>query len=261
MKNVALITGASSGIGAELARIHARKGGDLVLVARRLDKLNDLKDELTSHYKINVEVIACDLSLEGNVLKTYNEFKEKDIDLSILINNAGFGQVGEFQKLNWERQEQMIRLNILALTEMTRLVLPDMIAKGGGRILNTSSTASLFPGPMQAVYFATKAYVTSFSNAISEELKGTGVAVTNLMPGATETEFGATSGMDKTEMFKSVSSAKSVAEAGYSAMQNGKMDVIAGLSFSQRVMTPFVPFLPKKGLLKLIKKMQTTASN
>jgi len=130
--------------------------------------------------------------------------------------------------------------------------------KNAGKILNVSSTASLLPRPLQAVYFATKAFVTSFSNAISEELKGTGVTVTNLMPGATETDFGKVSGMDKTVMFDKTASPRKVAQDGYNGMLKGKLDVISGLTFSQKVMNMILPFLPKKLVLKQIKQMQTT---
>jgi short-subunit dehydrogenase len=188
----------------------------------------------------------------------YSEIKQAGIEIDILINNAGFGGVGIFHELDYEQHMAMINLNITSLTAMTRLFLPDFVARNSGKILNTSSTASLMPGPLQAVYFATKAYVTSFSNALSEELAHTNVTVTNLMPGATETEFGASSGMDKTAMFKKTASARKVAEAGYNAMQKGKIDVVSGLTTAQKIMTSFIPFMPKKLLLKTVKSMQQT---
>jgi short-subunit dehydrogenase len=136
------------------------------------------------------------------------------------------------------------------------LFLPDFVKRNKGKILNTSSTASFMPGPLQAVYFATKAYVTFFSNALSEELHNTNITVTNLMPGATETEFGATSGMDKTEMFKKTATARSVAEDGYQGMLKGKIDVVSGLTGSQKMMMAMIPFMPKKMLLKQVRQMQ-----
>ena len=257
MKNkTALITGASSGIGKELARIHAEKGGNLIIVARREDKLNELKVELEEKHGINVITIIKDLSEAGAAKALYNEVKEKDLQVDYLINNAGFGLRGKFHELSWERQLQMINLNMIALTELMYLILPDMIARNSGRILNVSSTASLMPGPLQAIYFATKAYVTFLSNGVAEELHDTNITVTNLMPGATETEFAQTSGMDKTSLFKNTVSARSVAEDGYNSMLNGELDEISGLTLPQKMMGAFVPFLPKKLLLKQVRQMQ-----
>lgn len=258
MKNVALITGASTGIGRELANIHAEKGGDLVIVARSKDKLVALKSELEKKYDIEVFVIVKDLGKPEAPKEIYDEIKKAGIEIEFLINNAGFGGVGVFHKLDYEQHMDMINLNVKTLTAITRLFLPDFVERNSGKILNTSSTASLMPGPLQAVYFATKAYVTSFSNALSEELADTNITVTNLMPGATETEFGASSGMDKTAMFKKPASARKVAEAGYNAMINGKIDVISGLTSAQKFMMAFIPFMPKKLLLKTVKNMQQT---
>lgn len=258
MNNVALITGASTGIGRELACIHAEKGGDLVIVARSKDKLEVLKNELEKKHAINVFVIAKDLGLPESPKEIYSEIKKAGIDIDILVNNAGFGGVGLFHELEYEQHINMINLNVTALTAITRLFLPDFVKRNHGKILNNSSTASLMPGPLQAVYFATKAYVRSFSNALSEELAHTNITVTNLMPGATETEFGASSGMDKTSMFKKTASARKVAEAGYKAMEKGKIDVISGLTTAQKIMMSAIPFMPKKLLLKTVKKMQQT---
>nr|WP_321354146.1 SDR family oxidoreductase [uncultured Draconibacterium sp.] len=258
MKNVALISGASTGIGRELAHIHAENGGDLVIVARSRDKLEVLKTELEKKYDITVFVIAKDLGLSESPKEVYNVIKQAGIEIDILINNAGFGGVGVFHELDYEQHMAMINLNVTSLTAMTRLFLPDFVERNSGKILNTSSTASLMPGPLQAVYFATKAYVRSFSNALSEELANTNVTVTNLMPGATETEFGASSGMDKTAMFKKTASARKVAEAGYQAMLKGKIDVVSGLTTMQSIMISGIPFMPKKLLLKTVKSMQQT---
>lgn len=256
MNNVALITGASSGIGKELAVIHAKKGGDLVLVARRKDKLNQLKEEIEQKYNVKVEVIAKDLSQPTAPQEIFDEVKNKGIQVEFLINNAGFGDLGKFHELELNRQVSMINLNITALTVLTHLFLPDFVKRNSGKILNTSSTASFMPGPLQAVYFATKAYVTFFSNALSEEYCDTNITVTNLMPGATESEFGATSGMDKTEMFQKPVSAYSVALDGYNGMINGKIDVISGLTTSQKIMMAAIPFMPKKMILRQVRKMQ-----
>ncbi|WP_372793604.1 SDR family NAD(P)-dependent oxidoreductase [Lutibacter sp.] len=252
----ALITGASTGIGKELAIIHAKTGGNLVIIARNESKLNNLKKELELQYKINVVVIAKDLSDLNAPKEIYDEVKKQGIEIEYLINNAGFGALGKFHELGLARQISMINLNITALTALTHLFLPEFVKRNSGKILNTSSTASLMPGPLQAVYFATKAYVTFFSNALYEELHDTNITVTNLMPGATESEFGSVSGMDKTEMFKETATAYSVALEGYNGMLKGKIDVISGLKPLQKLMMAMIPFTPKKMILKQIRQMQ-----
>lgn len=256
MKKAALITGASTGIGKELAHIHAEKGGDVIIVARSEDKLNKLKSELEQKHSIKVMVIAKDLTLAGAPKEIFNEVKNAGIEIEYLINNAGFGGHGKFHERAWESDLAMINLNIIALTALTRFFLPGMVSRNKGRILNVSSTASLMAGPLQAVYFATKAYVTSFSNAIAGELHDTNITVTALLPGATETEFAKVSGMDKTELFANTASARSVAQDGYDGMMAGKLDVLSGLTFMQKIMMSSIPFTPKKMLLTQIRKMQ-----
>ena len=256
MNKVALITGASTGIGKELARIHAEKGGDLVIVARRKDMLDELKSELESKHAVKVKVIAKDLGLPEAPKEIYEEVKNDGIEVDYLINNAGFGGRGKFHERAWEADLAMINLNVVALTALTRFFLDDMAKRNSGRILNVSSTASFAPGPLQAVYFATKAFVTFFSNAISNELNDTNVTVTALLPGATETEFAKVSGMDKTAGFQKTVSARSVAEEGYKGMLKGKMDVISGLTFMQKLMVSFIPFTPKKMLIQQMRNFQ-----
>jgi short-subunit dehydrogenase len=255
-KKVALITGASSGIGRELARIHAEKGGDLVIVAKRKDELDKLKSELEKKHSVKVMVIAKDLTKPDAPKEIYDKVKKAGIEIDYLINNAGFGGRGRFYEREWETDLSMIKLNVIALTALTRFFLPDFVKRNSGRILNTSSTASLMPGPMQAVYYATKVFVTFFSNAIAEELHDTNITVTALLPGATETEFAKVSGMDKTELFKKTASARSVAQDGYNGMLAGKLDVISGLTFAQKMMMAFIPIMPKKMLLKQVRTMQ-----
>ena len=252
----ALITGASTGIGKELANIHAEKGGDLIIVARSQEKLDKLKAELEKKHAIKVLVIVKDLGKPEAAKEVYNEVKKAGLEVDYLFNNAGFGGLGKFHERALEQDLAMINLNVVALTALTRLFLPDFVKRNSGKILNVSSTASLMPGPLQAVYYATKAYVTFFSNAIAEELHDTNVTVTNLMPGATETEFGRVSGMDKTSMFQKTASARSVAEDGYNGMLKGKLDVISGLTTSQKMMMAMIPFTPKKMLLKQVRQMQ-----
>lgn len=256
MKNTALITGASSGIGREFARIHASKKGDLIIVARSEEKLQALKSELEQAFGVEVRVITKDLSKPQAAAEVFNQVSEWGIVVDYLINNAGFGGQGKFHEREWSEDLAMINLNIVALAALTRNFLPGMVERNEGRILNVSSTASFMPGPLQAVYFATKAFVTFFSNAIAEELRDTNITVTALMPGATETEFAKTSGMDKTSLFAKTVSAASVAEDGYQGMMKGKLDVISGLGLSQKIMMSFLPFTPKKMILSQVRKMQ-----
>jgi len=258
MRKTALITGASSGIGQELAYIHAQKGGDLIIVARSEGKLQNLKEELEKQHSVSVKVIVKDLAQSNAAQEVYDEVVNTNLQVDYLVNNAGFGQVGKFHELSWNRQGSMIQLNIMALTQLTHLFLPEFVQRNSGKILNVSSTASLMPGPLQAVYFATKAYVTSLSNALAEELSNTNVTITNLMPGATETDFGSTSGMDKTALFANTANAKKVAEDGYQGMLDGKLDVMAGLTSIQKFMMSVVPITPKKLLLKQVHQLQQT---
>ena len=256
MNTVALITGASTGIGKQLAHIHAEKGGDIVATARGQDKLIELKNELESKHNVRVTVISKDLTEVDAARQIYDEVKAANISIDYLINNAGFGGQGKFYERAWEQDLAMIQLNIISLTALCRFFLPDFVARNSGRILNVSSTASLMPGPLQAVYYATKAYVTSFSNALAEELHDTNVTVTALLPGATETEFSRVAGLDKTELFKNTFSARSVAQGGYDAMLKGKLDIISGVTFVQRIMLGSIPLTPKKIILNQIRKLQ-----
>ena len=258
MKNVALVTGASTGIGKEFATIHAERGGDLILVARSQDKLEQIKRDLQSKYGVMVRTVGLDLTDRSAPERLYQDVETQAIKIDYLINNAGCGGQGLFHQRPWAQDLAMIHLNILALTELTRLFLPEMVANGSGRVLNVSSTASLMPGPLQAVYFATKAFVTSFSNALAEELRGTGVTVTALLPGATETEFAKASGMDKTPLFRKTASARKVALDGYNGMLAGRLDVISGVNLFQRIMLGLVPLTPKSIVMTETRKLQET---
>lgn len=260
MNKIALITGASSGIGREMAKIHAESGGDLIIIARSEDKLNTLKAELEQKFEVSVTVIVKDLAKESAPREIYERVKESGIEIDYLINNAGFGGLGKFHERDWEKDRAMIQVNMVALTALTRLFLPDFVERNSGRILNVSSTAGEVPGPLQAVYYASKAYVTSFSNALAGELHDTNVSVTTLKPGATATGFADTSGMDKTEMFEKnkVATATEVAKAGYEAMLKGDINVIAGTSFTQKLTLRLTSLLPIKFVLKTIREMQET---
>ncbi|OQX29321.1 MAG: short-chain dehydrogenase [Spirochaeta sp. LUC14_002_19_P3] len=256
MNKTALITGASSGIGAELARCHAASGGNLVLTARRQDRLDRLKDELEGKYGIQVTVIAGDLTQPDTASKIYAQVKTKGIEIDYLINNAGFGGQGMFHQRKWESDLAMIQLNIVALAALTRLFLPDFVKRNHGRIMNVSSIASLMPGPLQAVYFASKAFVTSFSNALYEELRGTGVTVTALLPGGTMTEFAHTAGLEKTKLFAKAVSAQKVAWKGYRGMLKGRLNIMAGLSPGRRLTMGLLPFVSKKMVLRVTRQLQ-----
>ena len=258
MKNTALITGASSGIGWELALIHAQTGGDLVLVARSGEKLNNLKKELETAYSINVEVIVKDLSNHEAPREVYQELKQKGIEIEYLINNAGFGGYGLFHKTEWDSEAHMIDLNIRALTALTKLFLPEMVERHRGRILNIASTAAFLPGPLMAVYYATKNYVLAFSEALAEEVEGTGVTVTTLCPGPTRTGFQRASGIENSKLVKDkkIPDGGEVAAFGYKQMIRGKRVVIPG--FGNKLTDVFARLMPRKTVTSLVKKFQET---
>lgn len=256
-KKTALITGASKGIGKEFARIHALKGGDLVLVARSKDELMLLKNELETRYKsIRVEVIIKDLTESRSAIEIYEELEAKDIQVEYLINNAGFGDYGLFVDTDWDRFEQMINLNIKTLTHLCHLFIPDMIERKQGKIMNISSTAAFLPGPMMAVYFATKSYVLHLSEALNNETKNFGVSVTALCPGPTETYFMKDSKMEKSKLAKKMKLASShdVALSGYNAMMKNQPVKVYG--FSNKLIASSVGFFPRKWVVSLTRKMQ-----
>ena len=256
MKNTGLITGASSGIGKELARLHAEKGRDLIIVARREDELQELKKGLESRCKVEVMVIAKDLTVANACQEIFNEISAAGIQVDYLFNNAGFGGRGNFWEQELGPQTSMIDLNVQAVVELTHLFLPGMIERGKGKVLHTSSTAGFMPGPLQAVYFATKAFVNSFSKAVASELEGTGVSMTALCPGAVKTEFAENAGFGDNEgMFASGRTPRYTAEKGYEAMEAGKLEVIT--EFGLKVMIKAgLPFTPVRVGMEQVKKMQ-----
>jgi uncharacterized protein len=224
----ALITGASAGIGRELARCFAADGHDLVLVARRLPELQALCAELEQRHPIKARAVACDLGSPSALAELLGEVR--GLELAYLVNNAGFGTCGSFAELAAEREAAMVEVNVTAVVRLTRTVLPQMLARRSGRILNLGSTAGFQPGPYMATYYATKAFVNSFSEALTYELRGTGVSVTLSCPGPTETEFGDISGVNKTRLFKlGAAPAASVAKQAYRAMLRGRPVVVHGL--------------------------------
>src|SRR5664279_3516551 len=256
MNKTALITGASNGIGYELAKVHASKGDNLVLVARSICKLDELKSELENKYKISVLPIGKDLSLQGAVTEVYEELKSKSIKIDYLLNNAGFGDFGLFADSDWNKQEKMINLNITALAHFTRLFLPDMISRGSGKILNVASTASFQPGPTMSVYFATKAFVLSFSEAVNNEVKKFGITVTALCPGDTLSGFHAAASLEDSKLpdRKNIPSSKEVAEYGYRAMMQGRAVAIHG--FRNTLLANSVRFAPRSLVVKMARKIQ-----
>jgi uncharacterized protein len=256
MNKTALITGASNGIGLELAKVHAKNNDNLVLVARSKAKLEELKTALEKQYKIAVYVIAKDLSLANAAQDVFEDVKKQNITVNYLINNAGFGDFGMFAETNWKKEEQMINLNITALTQFTKLFLQDMIAKGGGKIMNVASTAAFQSGPTMAVYYATKAYVLSFSEAIDNEVRPQGVTVTALCPGATESGFQAAAEMEESKLVKGrkLPTSKEVAEYGYKAMMKGKTVAIHGTM--NYIMANSVRFMPRTWVVKVTRMIQ-----
>lgn len=230
METLTLITGASTGIGEQLAHLCAENGRGLVLLARNQDKLEALAKTLQERHGVRVETVVQDLSEPNAAARTNREHEERGLEIGTLINNAGFGSLGAFHETDIEMQLSMVRLNVEALTELTHRFLPPMIARGRGQILNVASTAALQPGPYMAVYYATKAYVLAFSEAVTEELRGTGVTVTALCPGPTRTEFQARANMGDSPLARfGLLDARPVAELGYRAMERGRAVAIPGL--------------------------------
>lgn len=218
----ALITGASSGIGACFARALAVRGKPLVLVARSKDKLEALKSEIAAKHSLPIEIIDQDLSLEGAAARLAASVKERGIAVELLVNNAGFGANGEFWKLALDRQVKMLHLNIVTLTELTHLFLPAMVERRAGGVINISSTASFQPIPYTSVYAATKAYVTSFSMGLAEELRPYGVKVVALCPGGTATNFFDAGEFTKIHFPGGLQSPEEVVEAGLHAFERGQ---------------------------------------
>lgn len=259
-RSFTLVTGASTGIGRELARIAASRGSHVILVARSADKLSELAKDLRAIAGVEAEVIALDLGLPEAPGALEREVTRRGLVVDTLVNNAGFGSLGPFHEASLATQLEMVRLNIEALTALTGLFLPPMVRRGRGRILNVASTAALQPGPLMAVYYASKAYVLSFSEAIAEELRGTGVTVTALLPGPTRTEFQARAEMEGSGLVRlGLASARSVAEVGYRAMEAGRVVVIPGLF--NRMLALSVRVSPRSMVRRVVKRLNRGASD
>lgn len=252
----ALITGASGGLGEEFARLFANDGYNLILVARRKEKLNELKTELESSHKICVHVFEKDLSKEDAATGLFSLVQSQNLSVDVLVNNAGFGDWGFFAESNLEKQNQMIHLNILTLTELTRLFLPQMIEQKSGRILNVASIASFMPGAKMSVYYASKAFVRSFSEALSVEVKNSGVTVTALCPGPVSTDFWNTADAKKSSIFKNLifADSKFVARYGYKKLMKGKVLALPG--FSTKLFAFLTKILSRRFVRNLVYKIQ-----
>lgn len=256
----ALITGASSGIGYEFAKLLAKDNYDLIIIGRNGQRLNSIKSELENEYKIIVTVYLKDLSELEETYEVYKNICDNNLDIEVLINCAGFGIYGEFYQTDYWKDLKMINVNIISLTYLTRVILSTMIKRNSGKILNVSSTAAFKPGPLMSVYFATKAYVLSFSEAVAVEIKNTGVTLTVLCPGATKTDFLTKASLDESQHFKykKMLRPEEVALSGYNAMKKGRVMVIPGLM--NRMFTFVIKFLPRMLVTNIMYKIKKRKS-
>ncbi len=249
---IALITGASTGIGKAFSHVFAREGYDVVLVARSENKLLDLKNILEEKYKIVASVVVQDLTETNASQNIFDQFSKIDV----LINNAGFGEFGSFVKTSWDKESKMIDLNVKALTYLSDLYVRKMVEAGSGKVLNVASTAAFMPGPGMAVYFATKAYVLSFSEALSEELRGTGVEVMTLCPGATRSDFQKNASLEGAGFVQGdIPSSREVAEYGYKALMKNKIVAVHG--FRNWFMTQLPRVFPRRLIRAAVRKIMS----
>jgi short-subunit dehydrogenase len=253
-RRTALITGASSGIGLALAELCARDGYDLVLVARREDRLRELQEKWTAKYLVNVRSLPMDLGDVAAPQRLFDELAGTPID--ILINNAGFATYGPFAETDVASQLEMVRVNVLTVTHLTRLFLPSMVERAEGRILNLASMAAFVPGPLMAVYYSTKAYVLSFSEALSEELRGSGVTVTAFCPGPTATEFQTRARLHRSGLLRIARmEVGPIAEAGYRAMMKGETVAVPGIL--NKVVTVLIRMAPRFLIRRVLHELQS----
>lgn len=250
-----LITGASSGIGLELAHLFAHDGYRLVLVARNRGALRELGDDLQSRYNVTVRIAPKDLAHPATPAELYQELQEAGIVLDVLVNNAGFGGAGPFLNTDWNHEAEMMQVNVVAVAHLTKLFLPQIRAREG-KVLNVASTAAFQPGPFMAVYYATKAYVLSFSEALAEELRGSGVTVTCLCPGPVKTNFQARAYISDTPMANSplLVDVREVARVGYEGMKAGKRVVIPG--WKNQFGVQMLRISPREMVTKVVRKIQ-----
>ena len=252
MNQWALITGASTGIGRELANVFATNKFNLVLVARNEARLKQAADELRAAHNIETKILAKDLSLSSTPQQIFDALR--DTPISVLVNNAGFGWRGAFAEGDLQQTAlDMMHVNMDSLVALTRLFLPPMLARKSGRIMNVASTAAFQPGPFSNIYFATKAFVFSFSNALSEELAGTGVIVSALCPGTTRTEFFERAGMQTFRRDLVMMDADVVAQIGYNGLMRGKRIVIPGVL--NKITARLAPCLPTRFTARIVRKI------
>ncbi|WP_435359611.1 SDR family NAD(P)-dependent oxidoreductase [Haloarchaeobius sp. DFWS5] len=253
-RDTALITGASAGIGRELARQFARHGHDLVLVARREAVLDEAADELESRYGVTVTTIVKDLDDDDAPQELYDEVHEQDLDVGVLVNNVGIGTYGPFAESDLDRELTQLRLNVTTLVTLTRLFLDDFTARGSGKILNVGSVAGFQPGPFMAGYYASKAYVNSFTEALAEELRESDVSATVLCPGPVDTEFQSRAGMGHSTVGSTFThSVEQVGKAGYEGTMQGKAVVVPGLPM--KALTMLARVTPKPVLRRLTRRV------
>ena len=255
-RKTALVTGATSGIGRELSELFAGDGYNLILVARNQVGLEDTAEQLRKNFNVPVMTVAQDLSLPTSPEAIFKLLQENSMHVDILVNNAGFNEYGPFWETDLSQEIRMIQLNITSLTHLTKLLLPGMLERKDGKILNVGSTGSFAPGPYNAVYCATKAYILSFSEAIGEELEGSGVTVTTLCPGVTKTDFARRANMEKVKIFQGqLMEAKKVAQIGYHALFKGRKTVIAGCANIVTILS--LRFAPRTMVAKLAKSLMS----
>jgi uncharacterized protein len=255
VSKTALITGASGGIGYELALLFARDGFDCILVARGHEKLNALAARLESEFRVKTMVLPKDLSNPSAVDEIYEEISAGSMPVDVLVNNAGFPVFGLFSETDLDTELEMLQVNVVALTQLTKLFLRGMIERRYGRILNLASTAAFEPGPLMAVYYASKAYVLSFSEALANELGGTGVTVTTLAPGPTRTGFQKRGQLEDSRLVQGqIADAQSVALAGYRGLMAGKTIVIPG--FTNKLIPWIVRISPRGVVTRVVRRMQ-----
>jgi short-subunit dehydrogenase len=256
MKETALITGASAGIGRDLAHLFAADGSDLILVARREDVLGQLAAELSDRYGVGCRVLPADLAQPSAPGRILDRCRDWGAAVDVVVNNAGFGALGPFSELDEGRQVDLVQVNVMALTHLTRLFLPGMLDRGRGGILNVASTAAFQPGPYMAAYYGSKAFVLSFSESLFEEVRGLGVTVTCLAPGPVATEFQAVAGMEDSGIFRAgVMDSESVARAGYQGFRTGRALVVPGLL--SRAGTVAVRFAPRALVRRVTARINT----
>jgi short-subunit dehydrogenase len=254
-KMTALVTGASGGIGEELARLFAADGHGLVLVARSRDKLARLAEELQAKHGVEARVLAADLARPDAPREIFDELQGAGVTVDALVNNAGFGSYGLFAETDLKFELELLQVNVVALTHLTKLFLPGMLARRRGYVMNVASTAAFQPGPLMAVYYASKAYVLSFSEALTNECAGAGVRVSALCPGPTETGFVAAAGMGDSKLFdRAVMDARTVAVEGYRGLLAGKAVVIPGVR--NNLLARSIGFFPRNLVTKVVRGIQ-----